>query len=197
MKGHPMCPESEPEPIETPKPVPQQRRNFIRTLPAWALPMLTAIVGIAIGASAVAATEPETVTVTETVTIDPAEEDHFDLLQREGAVTQRELDAAELSAELDVRESQLQEWEDELYNAEAEVAANAITDGIWTVGVDIEPGTYRAEDVSSDCYWAILESGSNGSDIVDNAIPGGGNPSVTLEEGWDFESSACGDWTKQ
>lgn len=192
-----MCPESEPDLIETPNPVPLQKRNFIRTLPVWALATLTAIVGIAVGAGTVAATEPETVTVTETVTINPDEEDHFDLLQREGAMNQREIAADEREEELDTRESELQAWEDELTGMEADVAANAITSGIWTVGVDIEPGTYRAEDVSSDCYWAILESGSNGSDIVDNDIPGGGNPTVILEEGWDFESSDCGEWIKQ
>ncbi|WP_112141294.1 hypothetical protein [Glycomyces dulcitolivorans] len=175
------------------EPTPAPAARLKRLLPVWAIPIATAVAGGAIGAGAVGAvaiSTPETVTVTETVTVDPAEEEHFELLQREGAVSQREIDAA-------IWEAELQAWEDELYGAEAAAAADTITDGVWTVGVDVEPGTYRATNVSSDCYWATLETGSNGSDIVDNDLPGGGNPTVTLEEGWDFQTDGCGDWVKQ
>jgi hypothetical protein len=184
---------AEPEPEPEPEPTPAPAARLKRLLPVWAIPIATAIAGGAIGAGAVGAvaiSTPETVTVTETVTVDPAEEEHFELLQREGAVSQREIDAA-------IWEAELQAWEDELYGAEAAAAADTITDGVWTVGVDVEPGTYRATNVSSDCYWATLETGSNGSDIVDNDLPGGGNPTVTLEEGWDFQTDGCGDWVKQ
>lgn len=71
-----------------------------------------------------------------------------------------------------------------------------IDDGTWTVGVDVPPGTYRVRlAASSDCYWAILRSGSNGEDIINNDI-GGGRPQVTLRRGQDFETSRCGTWTK-
>lgn len=39
-------------------------------------------------------------------------------------------------------------------------------DGMYIVGEDIEPGTYKA-DASPGCYWARLASGDT-SDIVDN-----------------------------
>ncbi len=73
-----------------------------------------------------------------------------------------------------------------------------VSDGTWTVGSDIAAGTYRATaDVGSSCYWGIYETGSNGSNIIENDIPGGGRPSVALSAGQDFKSSRCGTWTKQ
>ncbi|CEA09217.1 hypothetical protein BN1051_02584 [Arthrobacter saudimassiliensis] len=82
--------------------------------------------------------------------------------------------------------------------AEAQKAANTVSDGTWTVGRDIAPGTYRsAQPVAERCYWGIYRSGSNGSDIIANDIPGGGHPMVTLAEGQDFTSARCGKWEKQ
>jgi hypothetical protein len=103
----------------------------------------------------------------------------------------------EREAELDAREAVMDVRERALEGAEAEKAANTISDGAWTVGLDIEPGVYRATDVGSDCYWGIYKSGTNGDEIINNDIPGGGNPTVTLSEGQDFESRRCGEWTRQ
>ena len=113
-----------------------------------------------------------------------------------GAVPQEQLDElAAREAELEQREAEVAAREAAVAETEAQVAAGTITEGIWTVGVDIEPGTYRATGVPEDCYWAITTSGSNGADIIENGIPGGGNPTVTLEEGQDFTTTRCGDWT--
>lgn len=101
------------------------------------------------------------------------------------------------SAELDTREATLVARETAVTATEQHITATQITNGIWTVGVDIEPGTYRiAEAITSMCYWAILVSGTNGSDIVDNDLPDGGFPTVTLREGQDFEND-CGVWNQQ
>lgn len=82
--------------------------------------------------------------------------------------------------------------------AEAEKANNTISEGTWTVGVDIEPGTYRTTDsVRSSCYWGIYVSGTNSEVIVSNGIPGGGRPTVTLSEGQDFTTNRCGTWARQ
>jgi hypothetical protein len=51
--------------------------------------------------------------------------------------------------------------------------------------------------VSSDCYWEITRSGTNGSDIIENDIPGGGLPTVRLSEGQDFTNSRCGTFLRQ
>lgn len=73
--------------------------------------------------------------------------------------------------------------------------STSIAEGTYTVGVDIVPGTYRAVGAEETCYWSITKTGSNGSDIVDNAI-GGGNLSVTLKNGQDFTSKRCPIWQK-
>lgn len=119
------------------------------------------------------------------------------LSEREAARGDQDATLAEREAELDEREAQLDEREAAVTAGEETVAVNTVTDGIWTVGVDIEPGTYRATNVSAECYWAVLVSGTNGADIVDNGIPGGGNPQVTVSEGQDFETTRCSEWVKQ
>ena len=76
-------------------------------------------------------------------------------------------------------------------------AGTTIEDGTWTVGVDLKAGKYRVTaNVSSDCYWAIYKSGTNGENIIANDIPGGGRPTVTLKVGQDFNTSNCGTWKK-
>lgn len=123
----------------------------------------------------------------------------------------REAELAERSDELDSRSKGLDERKEELDEidvalaerekavgkAEDEKEANTVSNGVWTIGVDIKAGTYRSDaPVSSDCYWAVLKTGTNG-DIIDNDIPGGGRPSVTVGNGQDLELSRCGTWTKQ
>ncbi|MFS8521229.1 MAG: hypothetical protein FWJ87_07620 [Micromonosporaceae bacterium] len=139
------------------------------------------VIGLAAGAGGAEPTKPDI--VSRVVTIDATEEQRAALEER--------------AAELEAWEAELDAREQALTAAEEEKARNTVTDGIWTVGVDIEPGTYRATDVSPDCYWAILVSGTNGEDIVANDLPGGGNPTVTLQEGQDFETHDCGEWTRR
>lgn len=158
---------------------PTKRRRWLTAVVAVASAAAAFTAGLAIGAGQ---SEPEPVTG-ETITIEP------------GKVQQQLLDQRE--QRLAEWEAALEQWEAELAEVEEAREAGSVGDGIWTVGVDIEPGTYRASDVSADCYWAILVTGSNGTDIVSNGLPGGGNPSVTLEEGHDFETSRCGEWDKR
>ncbi|GHD05330.1 Rnase Y domain-containing protein [Zhihengliuella salsuginis] len=114
-----------------------------------------------------------------------------ELDERETGLDTREGELDERAGKLDARES-------ELTAAEEEEAANTIDEGTWTVGVDIAAGTYRADgNVSGDCYWGIYRSGSNGDDILENDIPGGGRPMVTLSDGQDFQTRRCGSWSKQ
>lgn len=73
-----------------------------------------------------------------------------------------------------------------------------IQDGVWVVGDDIKAGTYRTiETVGEDCYWKITRSGTNGDDIINNDIPGGGRPRVTLQKGQDFATRDCGVWERE
>ena len=113
------------------------------------------------------------------------------MTSRESKVSAREAAVAATEADVKARETAVS-------SAEAAKAANTITDGTWTVGKTVSPGTYTTTtEVGSSCYWGIYRSGSNGDDIIENDIPGGGRPTVTISEGQDFKSSRCGKWEKQ
>jgi hypothetical protein len=65
--------------------------------------------------------------------------------------------------------------------------------GIWLVGTDIKPGTYRATGHGG-CYWARL-SNLSGSGIIANGL--GANQIVTISSSDKaFETQDCGDWTR-
>lgn len=130
----------------------------------------------------------------------------------EGGIATRESVVEERTTQLDERSTGLDEREEELGSQDKEITArekavgkieveqaeNSVENGVWTVGTDIKAGTYRTkEPVGSDCYWAVLKTGTNGSDIVNNGIPGGGRPTVSVKKGQDFESTRCGTWVKQ
>jgi DNA-binding protein H-NS len=175
----------------------------------WAFPLGALVAGLvlggAMGASIVLASS------------DPTQTDQYRALQGELKEAEERVDIAEQEASVAREASQkvvedITEQRAALAQQEAEIvareqavtaveqmiAANSIGPGIWTVGVDVEPGTYRAsQPVSSDCYWAITRSGTNGSDIIDNDIPGGGMPTVTLSAGQDFVNNRCGTFVKQ
>lgn len=66
------------------------------------------------------------------------------------------------------------------------------------VGEDIPAGTYRVtvSVAGQDCYW--MKSGdAEGARIIDNALPQGGRPQVTLKKGQWFTSERCGTWSKR
>jgi hypothetical protein len=120
------------------------------------------------------------------------------LAARESKVAAREAEVGKADAAVKTAEAAVKAREDAVTGAEKAKAARTVGDGTWTVGTDIEPGTYRAAAaVGSTCYWGIYRSGSNGSDIIENDIPGGGRPVVTLSAGQDFNSTRCGKWEKQ
>ncbi|MDJ0351516.1 hypothetical protein [Pseudarthrobacter sp. PH31-O2] len=127
----------------------------------------------------------------------------YDTLQngnaaREAKLTAREFEVGKADAAVKTADAAVKIREDAVTGAEKTKAANTIADGTWTVGKDLEAGTYRATaDVGSSCYWGIYATGSNGSNIIDNDLPGGGRPSVALAGGQDFKSSRCGKWEKQ
>ncbi len=69
-------------------------------------------------------------------------------------------------------------------------------DGLWEIGTDIAPGTYRTLWDPDSCYWARL-SGYSGEidDIISNNF-GSGWQLVTIgRRDVAFESSNCGYWT--
>ncbi len=76
----------------------------------------------------------------------------------------------------------------------ARETASAIEDGVYTVGEDLKPGTYRTTGGRIvDCYWE--RSTPHGqiiaNDFVSNAPKG---VRVTLRSGEGFKSEGCGTW---
>lgn len=67
--------------------------------------------------------------------------------------------------------------------------------GVWVVGEDIQPGTYRTQGQVSDCYWARLTAGG---DIIDNSFISAALQAIVIVQPSDalVESSGCGTWTK-
>lgn len=109
-----------------------------------------------------------------------------------------DIDGVAIGPEVEPTEDEPIENEPLAEEPEESGPATEVAAGIWTVGRDIAPGTYRpSEPVGEDCYWAITVSGSNGAEIIENGIPGGGFPTVTVSEGQDLELSRCGSWELQ
>jgi hypothetical protein len=68
-------------------------------------------------------------------------------------------------------------------------------DGVFLVGVDIKPGTYRNGN-EADCYWARLKSTNGDLDAI-IANGNGGNQVITVKKtDKAFETRMCGAWTK-
>lgn len=127
-----------------------------------------------------------------------------DLDDRQAEIDTQSSDLDEREAELDERADELQERADELderddalTETEDEIAENTIPgSGIYLVGEDIQPGTYRSE--GSTCYWARL-SGTSGefNDIIANDnVEGTAYVSIAASD-VAFETSRCGEWTLQ
>ena len=117
---------------------------------------------------------------------------------RENKVSQRETAVTTAESTLKDDQATVKKREDAVSAVEQQKAADTVGDGTWVVGRDIEAGTYRANAaVDSTCYWGIYASGTNGSQIIENDLLGGGRPIVVLAPGQDFKSSRCGTWTKQ
>ncbi|MFE0778285.1 hypothetical protein [Streptomyces sp. NPDC058861] len=70
--------------------------------------------------------------------------------------------------------------------------------GMFKVGLDIAPGTYRSTgNKDAMCYWERSKDASHGVDSIlanDNAT-GTAVVKVTAKDGY-FKSSGCGDWAK-
>lgn len=192
-----------------------------RHRPRWVTPVIAGgslLLGIAIGGASSGADAPSAAPAESGPSTSEVEDlrSQLDAAEERAAAAEGQLqdalaaaeeaseDADAKTANIAEREAKLAELEEALAAREAELiadeeakAAGTFGIGTWTVGVDIEPGTYRlAHEVSETCYWGIYRSGTNKDDIVQNDIVTGGRPSVTLRDGQDFDSG-CGTWEKQ
>lgn len=114
---------------------------------------------------------------------------------REEELEAREEEAAEMEAEIAAAEEQVAQRESAVSGAEAEVAKNSFGAGMYLVGSDIQPGTYRSGG-GDFCYWERLSgTGGSFSEIIANDFSDG--PSIVTISPTDvaFDSSGCGTWT--
>jgi hypothetical protein len=72
-----------------------------------------------------------------------------------------------------------------------------VANGVWLVGIDMEPGTYRVDkDIfGKSCYLKIYTAGSNLEDLVAIENFTRGTPSATLQIGEEFYNNGCGTLT--
>ena len=76
-------------------------------------------------------------------------------------------------------------------------AGHSITDGMWKVGTDIKPGTYKTKVPadSSNCYWARLSAADTSAIIDNNNVDAGSTAYVTIAASDKyFDSEGCGTW---
>ena len=68
--------------------------------------------------------------------------------------------------------------------------------GVWIVGVDILPGTYRNSDSTATCYWARLSGFGGGlGDTIANELSDSTQTVTINSTDAGFESNDCGTWT--
>lgn len=195
---------------------PFRRKQHVRRIVTVGLGTACTL-GVTAGLVGCTEMEPEVVTetVTETVTEEvEVEVEPADLEEQREAADTRDDELDTRGEELDTRETELDEWagelestegeletrEEEVSTQELEIEENTIPgSGVYLVGEDIQPGTYRMVLEGSDrCYWARLAgtSGELGDIIANDNVSG--QAIVTIGEGdVAFETSRCGEWVRQ
>lgn len=75
-----------------------------------------------------------------------------------------------------------------------------ITSGMWIVGAQLAPGTYRAENSTQGCYWQRVSNFTGAADaIIANAIvtgPGVQLVTIANTDAGFSANAACGTWTR-
>ncbi|MEU9864574.1 hypothetical protein AB0D99_27230 [Streptomyces sp. NPDC047971] len=70
--------------------------------------------------------------------------------------------------------------------------------GMYKVGLDIAPGTYKSTGNTDDsCYWERAKDASHGTDsiLANNNVSGTAIVKVSKSDAY-FKTSGCGDWVK-
>lgn len=68
------------------------------------------------------------------------------------------------------------------------------TDGIYLVGVDIQPGPWRSDGTGTSCFWVRLRNVAGAQDVID--IDVGAAPASVVVDASDvaFKARGCGTW---
>ena len=87
------------------------------------------------------------------------------------------------------------EWSDDLKTPSTQ-SRTAFGDGMFIVGIDIAPGTYRV-DANNGCYWARLKDFTGGFNAIIANDNSKGSTIVEIKPtDAGFQSQDCGDWKK-
>lgn len=86
-----------------------------------------------------------------------------------------------------------------------EAAPTTVTDGMWLVGEDLRPGTYRTDTEFTEeyvegafCAWEVDSTWTDwDAEILEVSFAGPGPGEVTLATGQQFVSDECGTWRLQ
>lgn len=125
-----------------------------------------------------------------------AEADAAHQLRRDEAALAKKWD--DRNAALDQRSKDLDAREQQLAGREAAVArveASQIGDGIYQVGVDMEPGRYHTDGSIGGCYIAMLSGSSGSFDEIINNDNFEGPATIDVHSAF-FKSSGGCTWTK-
>lgn len=183
-----------PQPPTPPKP-PKKRR----TVPLWVFILTLSLVAFAscgVGAGIGSSGGGEPVAASGT-----AEQD-LDSRAAKLDARERKLDAREgvldeRTKTLDDREAKLDQKEEKKAKQKA---ANTIPgDGVFLVGEDVKPGTYRTQGSAGlGCYWARL-SGTSGNfdEIITNGNAEGPTTVTIAKSDKAFETSGCQEWKRR
>ena len=200
----PPPPVSDPAPDTPQQLVPKRRRRWLWPLLCIVALLVGAGIGV-VGAQADPTTSPEYRQLADAR--DQAVSSN-EQLQSLNSRLQDEVTAAETAVgEIDDRTAALDQRDTEIAARETAVAAReeAVTatelaieegtipgNGIFLVGTDVQPGTYRGGGAG--CYWARLGD-VGGEDIITNYL--GDGPTVVEIKSGDvaFETNDCDDWT--
>jgi hypothetical protein len=100
-----------------------------------------------------------------------------------------------LSTDVAIESSRCEPWVEVTGPATASRTA-PFTDGTYLVGVDIDPGTWRADAVNASCYWARLRNVNGVGDIIANYL--GSTPAImtVLPTDVAVTVSRCGSWVR-
>lgn len=82
--------------------------------------------------------------------------------------------------------------------AVASPTAVGISEGVYLVGTDIEPGTYRSEGgLGRPCYWERLSDSTDPmNQTIDNGLTNGPSVVTISPDDFAFETGGCEPWTQ-
>lgn len=179
-----------------------------RSMPAWARGAIIFVVGLILGAGAATPAQEK---IDRADAITSKEQSIYKAAEQKRAAAETDRDRllaeqTDLKAQIAKQESAasvrerraertLAKLKREIRGARNTIAKRSFEgDGMYIVGEDIEPGTYKAA-ASPGCYWARLASGDT-SDIIDNDIVDG--PAVISVAASDYavDVARCGEFRK-